>query len=329
MSDLETGIVLLLKSASRYLTRGEISSHVGAPAPEVAGAVDELRSRGYRIDEVPGQGYRLVDVPGVLDGCELRAAIGNRIIGREIFPFGQVTSTNDVAFSLARGGSPEGTLVIAEEQTRGKGRLGRVWHSPAGLGLWFSIVLRPGETVYHLPTVSLVVALAVAGVARDAYGVDARIKWPNDVLVRSRKLCGILTEAEFLDNGVEFIVVGVGLNVLHRESDFPDELRGIATSIAIESSVKVERVDAISRVLWAVENRYVDLCRKGFEGLRLDILPLSSLIGRLTRVETANGIIEGVAVDIDETGALILRRENGLNERVLAGDATLIQPGGP
>jgi BirA family biotin operon repressor/biotin-[acetyl-CoA-carboxylase] ligase len=329
VSDIETGVVLMLKSSSRYLTRDEISARVGVPAAEVAGAVDELRSRGYRIDEVPGHGYRLVDVPGVLDGCELRTAVGNRIIGREIFPFGQVGSTNDVAFSLARSGSPEGTLVIAEEQTRGKGRLGRVWHSPPGLGLWFSIVLRPGVAVYHLPTVSLAVALAVAGVARDEYGVDARIKWPNDVLVRSRKLCGILTEAEFGEAGVEFIVVGVGMNVLHKESDFPDELRAIATSISIETSVDVDRVDAISCVLRAVEDRYVELCRGGFEGIRLDILPLSSLIGKLTRVETANGIVEGVAVDIDRTGALVLRKENGLNERVLAGDATLIQPGGP
>lgn len=324
MSDLETRIVLMLKSSSRYITRDEISAELDAPASDLDGAIADLLSRGYRIDEVPGQGFRLVDVPGVLDGCELRAALRTSVMGREIFPFGQVTSTNDIAFSLARSGSPEGTLVIAEEQTRGKGRLGRDWYSPPGLGLWFSIILRPEITAYESSTVSLAVALAVAGVIRDSYGVEARIKWPNDVLVGPKKICGILTEAEFCEDSVEFVVVGAGINVLHAEGDFPEELRDIATSISIESRSEVDRVDVISRVLRAVEDKYGHLCRNGFEGIRREILPLSSLMGRMTKVVTGNGTTEGVAVDIDETGALILRRENGLNEKVIAGDATLI-----
>ena len=324
MSDLETRIVLMLKSSSRYITRDEVSAELGAATADLDGAIADLRSRGYRIDEVPGQGFRLVDVPGVLDGCEIRAALDTPVMGREIFPFGRVTSTNDIAFSLARSGSPEGTLVIAEEQTRGKGRLGRDWHSPPGLGLWFSIILRPDIAAYRSSTVSLAVALAVAGVMRDSYGVDARIKWPNDVLVGSKKICGILTEAEFCEDSVEFVVVGAGINVLHGETDFPDELRDIATSIAIESVAEAGRVDVISRVLRAVEEKYGHLCRNGFEDIRRELLPLSSLLGKMTRVRTGKGTTEGVAVDIDETGALILRGENGLNEKVVAGDATLI-----
>jgi BirA family biotin operon repressor/biotin-[acetyl-CoA-carboxylase] ligase len=324
LSDLETSVVLMLKSAGMYVTRDEIAGGLGAAVGDLDAVLEELRSRGYRIDDVPGQGLRLVDVPGVLDGCELKTALRTSVMGREVFPFGQVTSTNDIAFSLARSGSPEGTLVIAEEQTRGKGRLGREWHSPPGLGLWFSIILRPEMAAYESATVSLVVALAVAGVMRDAYAVDARIKWPNDVLVGSRKICGILTEAEFRDDSVEFVVVGAGINVLQARGDFPKELADRATSIAIESRGEVDRVDVISRVLSAVEDRYDGLRREGFEEVRRDILPLSSLIGRLTRVETGNGTVEGVAVDIDKTGALILRGENGLNEKVVAGDATLI-----
>jgi BirA family biotin operon repressor/biotin-[acetyl-CoA-carboxylase] ligase len=245
-------------------------------------------------------------------------------MGREIFPFGRVTSTNDIAFSLARAGLPEGTLVIAEEQTRGKGRLGRGWHSPPGLGLWFSLVLRPGISPHDSSTISLAVALAVAGVLRDAYGVDARIKWPNDVLVGPRKICGILTEAEFREDCVEFVIVGAGINVLHSERDFPEELRAIATSVAMESTVEATRVEVISRVLSSVEARYGQLCRDGFGGIRQDLLPLSSLLGKMTRVMTGSGTVEGVAADIDETGALVLRTENGFTEKVVAGDATLI-----
>lgn len=324
MSDLETSVVLMLKSRGMYITREEMSRELGLSASGLDGAIEGLRSRGYRIDEVPGQGFRLVDVPGILDDCELKTALSTGIMGRGIFPFGQVSSTNDVAFSLARSGSPEGTLVIAEEQTRGKGRLGRAWHSPPGLGLWFSIILRPEIAAYESATVSLGVALAVAGVLRDAYGIDARIKWPNDVLVGRRKICGILTEAEFRGGNVEFVVVGAGINVLHEATDFPGELRTIATSIAMESGAEVNRVDVLSRVLGEVEEKYGRLCRNGFADVRREILPLSSLMGKMVRVEGGNGITEGVAVDIDETGALVLRRENGLNERVVAGEATLI-----
>lgn len=324
MSDLETSLVLLFRSSSRFVTREEISARLGVPASQLEGVMDDLRSRGYRIDEVPGQGLRLVDVPGVLDGAELKAALDTSVMGCEIFPFGRVTSTNDIAFSLARAGSPEGTLVIADEQTRGKGRLGRDWHSPPGLGLWFSLILRPDASADESATVSLAVALAVACVLRDSYRVDARIKWPNDVLVGTRKVCGILTEAEFRGGDVEFVVVGAGINVLHAEADFPEELRPIATSISIESDAQVSRVEVVSAVLRAVEDRYGRLSREGFESIRREILTLSSLIGKMTRVMTGTGPVEGVAVDIDETGALIIRGENGLNEKVVAGDATLI-----
>jgi BirA family biotin operon repressor/biotin-[acetyl-CoA-carboxylase] ligase len=324
MSRVETGVVLMLKTSRRYVTKAEIAASLGVGPEDIETTVGDLRARGYRIDEVPGHGYRLVDVPAVLDGCELRTALGTRLIGREIFAFGRVTSTNDIAFSLAGAGSPEGTLVIAEEQTRGKGRLGRGWHSAPGLGLWFSIVLRPDIDAYRSATVSLSVAVAVAGVLRDHYGADARIKWPNDVLIGSRKVCGILTEAEFRDGEVEFVVVGAGINVLHCESDFPAELSDVATSISMETAAEVGRVEVLSLILERVERIYAHLCRGGFDAIRREILPLSSLIGKMTRVETGNGVVEGVAVDIDETGALILRKENGLNDKVVAGDATLI-----
>ncbi len=262
MNDLETAVVLMLKSAGMYVTREDLSARLGVAAGDLDGVVEDLRSRGYRIDEVPGQGLRLVDVPAVLDGCELRTALDTSLVGSEVFAFGRVASTNDIAFSLARTGSPEGTLVVAEEQTRGKGRLGRRWHSPPGLGLWFSLVLRPEVNAGESSGISLVVALAVAVVLRDAYGVDTRIKWPNDVVVGPRKICGILTEAEFHGDGVEFVVVGTGINVGQREGDFPPALRGRATSIAIESPPGADRVDVLRRVLRAVEERYA-LLRRG------------------------------------------------------------------
>jgi BirA family biotin operon repressor/biotin-[acetyl-CoA-carboxylase] ligase len=212
--------------------------------------------------------------------------------------------------------------VIAEEQARGRGRLGRVWFSPPGCGLWFSLILRPGLSAGESATISLAAAAGVAESLERAYGIKAQIKWPNDVLVRGKKICGILTEAEFVDQRVSFVVVGIGINVLTQSEQFPDDIAGIATSVAIETGRKVSRTGVLARVAGAIEENYIELRDNGFEGLREKLLLRSALLGKMTKVKTPEGVVEGVAVDIDKSGALILRSENGSTERLLAGEVT-------
>jgi BirA family biotin operon repressor/biotin-[acetyl-CoA-carboxylase] ligase len=324
MPDLEIEIILKLKASERYLTKKELAGTCGVIETEIEAAVSDLVSRGYRIDHVPGEGYRYVDGPGLIDGSDIRAALRTSLLGKDIVTFGQVGSTNDVASALAAGGALEGTVVVAEEQSRGRGRLGRSWHSPPGCGLWLSIVLRPPLAPGESTTISLAGALGVVSALGEHYGIQAKLKWPNDVLVGQRKICGILTEGEFVGTRVSYIVLGMGINVLNRESDFPPEIGSIATSIRLETGRSVSRGEVLANVLEGIEARYLKLCRDGFRGIRDGILAHSLLLGRLVRVATGRGVVEGVAQDIDDAGALIVRKENGILERVIAGDASAI-----
>jgi len=320
MGDLEVDIILNLKKADRHVTPAELGRACKVTEGEVSEAVGELSGRGYRIDHVPGEGYRLMGTPDLMDVTDIRSDLHGSVLGGEVFAFGRVTSTNDVAVSLARGGSPEGTLVIAEEQARGRGRRGRVWFSPPGCGLWFSIILRPGLGAEGSATISLAAAAGVAESLEEAYGIRAQIKWPNDVLVRGKKICGILTEAEFIDNTVRFVVVGIGINVLTGKEQFPDDIAAIATSVAVETGRRVSRTGVLACVVKSIEANYSELRHHGFEGIRTKLLQRSALIGKMTRVKTPDGVVEGVAADIDISGALLLRREDGSTERLVAGE---------
>lgn len=324
MHDLETDIILRLRSSAGYLTGEELGTASGAGRAGVGQLVERLRRRGYRIDEVPGEGYRLVSSPDVLDACELTAELRAACLTNPVRAFASVDSTNDVALSLARDAAPEGTIVVAERQTGGKGRRGRKWHSPEGLGLWFSFVLRPDIEARWSACLSLVAAASVSSALRIGCGINASVKWPNDVVAGSRKICGILTEGEFAGDAVDFVVIGVGLNVLHQLGDFPEDLRDTATSVLIESGRRFRRARLLADIMVAFRARYTILLGEGFGPIREELLGLSPLVGRFTRVATGRGEIEGTAVDIDETGALILRTESGQLRSIIAGDVVRV-----
>ena len=319
MQDLETEIILKLRS-SGYLTREELGGSSGAGKASVGRMIERLRKRGYRIDEIPGEGYRLVSSPDALDACESTAELRSAGLTNPVSAFESVDSTNDVAGSLARDGAPDGTIVVAEEQTGGRGRLGRRWHSPRGLGLWFSLVLRPDVEARQSACLSLVAAASVASALKAGCGVKASVRWPNDVVCGSKKICGILTESEFVGGKLDFVVIGVGLNVHQQVSDFPRDLRTSATSVAIECGRPVRRARLLADVIAAIRDRYATFASEGFGPARKELLSLSSLIGKFTRVATGTGDIDGTAVDIDESGALVLRTESGHLRTIIAGD---------
>jgi BirA family biotin operon repressor/biotin-[acetyl-CoA-carboxylase] ligase len=330
MSDLESEIVLRLKSADRYVTREELGASSGTDTARLAGALDALRARGYRIDEVPGEGLRLVWSPDLLSATEVKAALRDpgrasdspTAFASRVHCSATLDSTNDLAAALAREGAGEGTLVVADRQARGRGRLGREWESRPGLGLWFSLVLRPDIQASRSCLISLVAALGVASRLRDDYRVNAVVKWPNDVVVGRGKICGILTESELVGDRVRFVILGVGLNVLHTRGDFSPDLRGRATSIRIETGQPERRVEALASVVRGIEGKYRAFLAEGFGDLRRELLLLSPLVGRQARISTGRGDVEGTVVDIDDDGALVLRGEGGGRTRVLAGDVT-------
>jgi BirA family transcriptional regulator, biotin operon repressor / biotin---[acetyl-CoA-carboxylase] ligase len=287
--------------------------------------VEALRGKGYRIDAVPARGYRLMDVPDKLSPLELSPLLSTHHLGQSIHFHESLPSTNELAFRLATDGAEHGEVVITEQQTAGKGRRGRAWVSPPGLNLYFSAILRPELPPQRAPELTLVAAVALCEVLREA-DADARIKWPNDVQIDGRKVAGILTELSAEPERVHFVVLGVGVNLNARAEDFPPELADTATSLSRVLGQHVNRAFFTS-ALWSRLEEWLDLHHEvGFEPVRQRWVELSGTLGQQVRVRTDRSELRGVAEDIDESGALLVRTPDGRLERVLAGDVEQVRP---
>ncbi len=253
-------------------------------------------------------------------------SLATRCLGRDFRYLAETDSTNTRAMVQARQGAPEGCLVLADSQSAGRGRLGRRWISPAGSSLLFSLVLRPPLPLSAAPQITLMLSVALCRALRQSCGLPAEIKWPNDVLVRGRKVCGILVEMEGQPDRLDFLVAGVGLNVFQREADFPAELRDAASSLRREGGEDLSRPALLRAILEETERAYDQLLQKGFQPILGEWQRLSAMTGRQVRVQTRGGQMEGMALGLDPDGALQLRLDNGVIERLLAGDVTLLRP---
>jgi BirA family transcriptional regulator, biotin operon repressor / biotin---[acetyl-CoA-carboxylase] ligase len=241
--------------------------------------------------------------------------------GRELRCFDEVGSTNTIARDLARAGAVEGTVVIADAQTQGRGRLGRSWASPAGRNLYLSIVLRPQLPDARLGQVSLVAGVASCEAVRE--WCPALLKWPNDVLVDGRKVAGLLIESEGEAHN-RFLILGIGVNLNTTLDDFPEELRAKAGSIRIATSTLVDRERFTASLLLRLERRYDELHAQGFAPLRSTWETLSTLMGADICVDEPAGRVEGIALGLDDDGALRVRLASGEVHRVVAGDVTVV-----
>lgn len=300
-------------------TSGEIlSGKLGLSRTAVWKCVESLRDKGYRIDAVPARGYRLVEIPDRITPLELSPLLATHDLGRTIHYLDSVGSTNAHAHRLAQEGAYHGEVVVAEQQTEGRGRRGRSWESPPGLNLYFSVILRPELPPQRAPELTLLTAVAVAETLREA-GVQGAIKWPNDLQVDGRKVGGILTELSADPDAVHFVIVGVGVNLNARHADFPPELREVATSVAEARGGLVPRA-LFAAALWTNLEQWLDHHQaNGFAPVREAWKELSSTLGSDVLVKTERREFTGIAEDIDESGALLIRTVNGL-ERVVAGD---------
>ncbi len=320
----ELVLSFLAEAGDEYVSGEAISDKLGLSRTAVWKHVEQLRSQGYRIDAVPARGYRLREIPDRLTPLELRPLLTTRDLGQVLHCFDEVSSTNDVARELAEEDAAHGEVVVAERQSAGRGRRGRQWVSPPGRNLHLSAVLRPDLPPQRAPEITLVASVALCDVVRQA-GVVAGIKWPNDLLASGRKLAGILTEMAAEPDRVMWVVLGVGVNLNARPEDFPPEMRGEATSVAIERGQPAPRALFAAALLKTLEewlDRHADA---GFGPVRQAWRERSVTLGREVRVSTEGRDLEGVAEDIDEGGALLVRAGRRL-ERVLAGDVKLVRP---
>lgn len=258
-----------------------------------------------------------------LDADALRRSRAGARLGADVRYFESLDSTNTTARELARDGAPEGVVVLAEGQTRGRGRLGRSWASPPHRNIYLSLLLRPPIAPAMAPQLALVAGLSTAR-ALASFGLDARIKWPNDVLVDGRKLAGILTEMEGDGERLDAVILGIGINVNLALDEFPEELRDKAGSVAAALGRSVARHEVIERLLSALEHDYDRFVMHGFRPLRDEWNRLSQLNGRWVEVEDGARRLSGTVVGLGEDGALELRDANGRSEMVWAGDVSVV-----
>ena len=314
----------LRSSAEGSVSGADLSHQLGISRAAIWARIEELRSLGYEIEASPHRGYRLLASPDLLHADDLLSRLdGTQVIGRDIRVFQKTTSTNDIIEKLARDGVAEGAVVFAESQTSGRGRLGRSWVSPAGKGLWFSILLRPKLTPQAVTRLTIATATSLARAVRNATGVTAQIKWPNDLLIQGRKVSGILTELSAELDHVKYVIIGIGMNINLTENDLPAELRPIATSLRIASGTAINRPGFAAEVLRQLDADYRRLNEGEFRGVAEEWESISGTLGQDVEVQTGSRVVRGRAESLDSDGALLVRTQHGHLERIMGGDVSL------
>ena len=323
-STREIVLTLLRERQGEWLSGQLLAQKTGLSRAAVWKQIEALRAEGYGIEAVTRRGYRLRYIPDKLFPAEIRYGLETRIFGRgEIHHDERTTSTNDVAKQMAARGAPEGSLAVAEEQTQGRGRLARMWFSPPGAGLYVSIILRPLLLPVHATRIVSLAAVAVAEILIAATGLAVRVKWPNDVLVGGKKIAGILAEAAVEMDAVDYVVIGIGLNVNVPPDSFPAELRPTATSILAAAGRSFSRLHLLRQLLASLESTYNTFCEAGFTPILKRWKSLADMTGRQVSLRTMDGIYRGEVVDFDEDGFMILRDTVGRQRRFYSGDVTL------
>jgi BirA family biotin operon repressor/biotin-[acetyl-CoA-carboxylase] ligase len=285
--------------------------------------VETLRRLGYAVEAAPRAGYRLAGAPDRLYPWEIRDGLRTSRFGRDVRHFEATDSTQDVARQLADEGAPEGTVVVAEEQRSPRGRLGRAYHTPRG-GLWFSLLLRPRKAPEEVICLSLLTAVGVHRAIEAVTGLRPLVRWPNDLLIDGRKVAGILVEMASEQDVLRYVVAGIGVNVNLAERDFPEDLRAIAVSLRQSLGREVPRVQLLQRILEEMEAAYNRYLREGTRSVLDAWKALPTILSQPVTVESPWETWRGVAEDLDDDGALLVRTGGGELRRVLAGDVRII-----
>ena len=283
--------------------------------------IQKLKDTGYKIISDQNLGYCLVSRPDLLLPQEIQRGLSTKYIGKEIYYFPELKSTNIMAKEKAlhrAEGINEGTLIIAERQSAGKGRLGREWFSPAG-GIWFSIILYPQLSPSYISRITLMTAVAVVKTIKICTQIKSQIKWPNDILVNEKKVCGILTEMSAELDIINWVVVGIGVNVNIKQQEFPEDIRERTTSLKEVLGKKVLRVKLAQVFLQEFEKYYEILKRREFSFILKEWKLYSYTLEKKIRVDIGEKIITGEAMDINESGALILKKEDGELIEIISG----------
>ncbi|MEM2991122.1 MAG: biotin--[acetyl-CoA-carboxylase] ligase, partial [Halobacteria archaeon] len=301
-------------SQGKYVSGGKIARALKVSRTAIWKHINSLKKMGYEIEAKPKKGYKLVRSPDLITPEEIKIGLKTEVIGRELNYFQSVSSTNEVARELAEKGAGEGLVVLAESQTMGRGRLGRTWASPQG-GIWLSIILRPNLPPSNAHLLSLAAGVGAAD-AINKLGLEAKLKWPNDVMIRDKKVCGILLELAAEVEAINYAILGVGINA---NNELPVEIQKTATTLKKELGREVERAKFVQELLLELEKKYF-LFKRDPSVILNRWRALSNILGEKVQVKTLNENFIGIARDISSDGSLIIEIEDGSIKQVMAGD---------
>ncbi|WEK55729.1 MAG: biotin--[acetyl-CoA-carboxylase] ligase [Candidatus Cohnella colombiensis] len=315
-----TLLSLLEAGEGQYISGEMISKQLNVSRTAVWKQVRKLEAEGYQIEAVSRLGYRLMGKPSRLSLHELLPKLNTKKFGRNLRLIDVTPSTQDEVKKLAEQGSPEGTLVIAEQQTSGRGRMGRAWVSPAGKGIWMSLLLRPPVPVHQTPQLTLLAAVALSRAISKLTSLDIGIKWPNDLLVDGRKISGILLETAAEDERLKYIVVGMGISVNLDKADFKEELHSKAISLKMLTGQTISRTELIVSIMENFEQLYELYLEQGFAPIRALWEAHSITLNQHTTLYTPQGLISGIPRSLDNLGGLSIELEDGSFRTIYSGE---------
>ena len=313
-------ILQLLKTKKDFISGQELCERFNVSRTAVWKAINSLKNKGYEIESVTNKGYRLVSSPDIIDQSEINTYLETDFIGRELVVLDSVDSTNNYLKAIAHNCS-NGTVVTAREQTNGKGRLGRLWQSEKDASLYFSLLLKPEISPMEVSAITPLCGLSVAKGLNEYFDFEAKIKWPNDVIIGSKKVCGILTEMSCEFDKVDYIIVGIGINLLQKS--FPPEIANKATSCQTESKIEIDKNKLLAIILKNIENILISGDYR-FDKSNLEEYKEScATLGREIIYKRNNSDVTAVATDINNEGELIVTLKDGTNDTVFSGEVTV------
>ena len=319
---MKTKILRQLRTTNEYVSGQMLCDELGVSRTAVWKAINQLKEEGYTIEAVQNKGYKITGYPDILTAEEIESQLNPGDTVKKVVYAPEIDSTNNEVRRMAEQGAPEGTLVVAENQTAGKGRRGRRWDSPKGSGIWYSFLLRPEFAPEHASMLTLLAAMAVQNSVKEVTGLDGLIKWPNDIVVNGKKVCGILTEMSTEEDAIRYVVVGIGINA--NTTDFPEEIRATATSLALELGHPVCRAAVINGVMCAFEE-YYGRYRETLDMSLLKELYNQKLVNaeREVKVLAPGGDYTGISHGINDAGELIVELPDGSIREINSGEVSV------
>jgi len=311
-------IIVLLKTGE-FVSGEIIAEKLGISRTAVWKQIKSLKDIGYEIESVKNKGYRLILRPDIPLPQEIKSGLETKIIGKDVVYFNKINSTNIYCKNLAKENAADGTVVVADIQEKGRGRKSRAWSSPEG-GLWFSVLLKPDIPPQNAMILTMAASISLVEAIKETTGLKPVIKWPNDLLINGKKICGILTELDAEMDKINYAIIGIGINV---NNPMDKDLESIASSLKNESNNEVSRVELLKNILAKFDKNYDYVKSSDYEKIRNLWFSYANIIGKKVKVKREKDVLVGTVSDVDETGRLIVKTDSGF-EKIISGDVNFL-----